>query len=285
MDFYVTLPSNGSMDKYENNTQSSFTNYFPHPIELNDQYQVGLAEISYTQDVICDIGNIFIDSLEDIKSHGLVILDDCADRISFENLIYQINDILKQAFQKYYDEAISKNLNYFKGQTIDQIKDLLMANFEYNKLENKYRIKMPKHLILTFNGIVGEILKIPIQANELPENNDLKYQLGPKTKDWIFEGNYLIDPILHIKDNYYVYTDIIKNQYYGSELAKVIRNVVPLGLRGEQVSLTYETIHYVNLQYTDLKSISIYIRDSQERLIKFNNKLSKVVVKLHFKKI
>ena len=80
------------------------------------------------------------------------------------------------------------------------------------------------------------------------------------------------------QDNYYVYTDIIKNQYYGNELAKVIRNVVPLGLRGEQVNLTYETIHYVNLQYTDLKSISIYIRDSQERLI--NNKLSKVVVKL-----
>ena len=77
-----------------------------------------------------------------------------------------------------------------------------------------YKITIPKTIILTFNGIIGEILKIPKQANELVDNNNLKYQLEPQNEDWEFEGSYLIDPILHLKDNYYVNTDIIKNQHY-----------------------------------------------------------------------
>jgi hypothetical protein len=272
------------MDKYINNTQSSFTNYLAHSIDLNEQYQVGLAEISYTQDVLCEIGNIFIDaipSIDDDKmlSHGLITIDECADRIPFENLIIQMNDKFKKAFTEHFN--VEKTKDVYKNKKEDETYKLIVPIFSYN--DKKFKITIPKTIILTFNGIIGEILKIPKQANELSENNDLKYQLGPKDEDWEFEGSYLIDPILHLKDNYYVYTDIIKNQHYGNELTKIIRNVQPIGLRGEQVSLTFQTIHYVDLIYTELKAISIYIRDSQERLIRFNNKLSKVVVKLHFK--
>ena len=47
--FYVQFPSNASMNIYQNNTLSSYTNNFEQPLVLNEEYDVGLAEIQYPQ--------------------------------------------------------------------------------------------------------------------------------------------------------------------------------------------------------------------------------------------
>lgn len=44
--FFVCLLSNGSMATYTHNTQSAFTNVLTRPIQLNEQWVVGLTEIS-----------------------------------------------------------------------------------------------------------------------------------------------------------------------------------------------------------------------------------------------
>lgn len=44
--FYVTLPSNSSMDYYPNNTAAQFSTKLPHAIELDGDWEVGLTEIS-----------------------------------------------------------------------------------------------------------------------------------------------------------------------------------------------------------------------------------------------
>lgn len=44
-DFYISLLSNNSMDRYPNNTLSSFTNHLAQPIDLSsDDWQVGIVE-------------------------------------------------------------------------------------------------------------------------------------------------------------------------------------------------------------------------------------------------
>ena len=45
--FHVTLPSDNSLDTYPNNTTSRFTVKLPDRIELNGDYEVGLAELMY----------------------------------------------------------------------------------------------------------------------------------------------------------------------------------------------------------------------------------------------
>ena len=45
--FHVTLPSNNSLDTHPNNTTSRFTVKLPDQIELNGDYEVGLAELLY----------------------------------------------------------------------------------------------------------------------------------------------------------------------------------------------------------------------------------------------
>ena len=57
--FYVQCPSNASMSIYQDNTLSSYTNNFEQPLVLNEEYDVGLAEIQFPQswNNICEGSN------------------------------------------------------------------------------------------------------------------------------------------------------------------------------------------------------------------------------------
>ena len=46
--FYLTLPSNSSMDFFPDNNASHFFTKLPQPQELDGEYEVGLAEIQFT---------------------------------------------------------------------------------------------------------------------------------------------------------------------------------------------------------------------------------------------
>ena len=45
--FYLTLPSNSSLQYYPNNTLTNYTTHFSHPFDLQGKWEVGLAEIQY----------------------------------------------------------------------------------------------------------------------------------------------------------------------------------------------------------------------------------------------
>ncbi|CAF1087084.1 unnamed protein product [Brachionus calyciflorus] len=47
MSFYVTLPSNSSMDLYPENTMTDFTVLLKDPIRLEVQYEVALVDLTY----------------------------------------------------------------------------------------------------------------------------------------------------------------------------------------------------------------------------------------------
>ena len=47
--FYCQFPSNASTDINKDNTLSHYTNNFKQPLELKEDYDVGLAEIQYPQ--------------------------------------------------------------------------------------------------------------------------------------------------------------------------------------------------------------------------------------------
>ncbi|KAJ8039500.1 hypothetical protein HOLleu_17245 [Holothuria leucospilota] len=47
MAFYLTLPSNSSMDVYPENTLSNYRVKLPTSLQLSGEWEVGLMEISY----------------------------------------------------------------------------------------------------------------------------------------------------------------------------------------------------------------------------------------------
>ena len=46
-DFYLTLPSNSSMDVYPHNTMANFKTNLPNRIELEGRWEVGMVEMQY----------------------------------------------------------------------------------------------------------------------------------------------------------------------------------------------------------------------------------------------
>ena len=56
MDFYVTLPSNASMNIYPDNKKSNYTTQFNTPIRLDGNYEVALANITCTPNIRNDYG-------------------------------------------------------------------------------------------------------------------------------------------------------------------------------------------------------------------------------------
>ena len=62
MDFYVTLPSNASMDTHPDNKKSNYTTQFSTPIVLDGNYEVALANITCTPNIRNDYGKIIINN-------------------------------------------------------------------------------------------------------------------------------------------------------------------------------------------------------------------------------
>ena len=60
MNFYVTLPSNSSMDLYPNNTLSNYTIQLKKTIKFDVPYEVALVEMIYSYRIQHEVGTIII---------------------------------------------------------------------------------------------------------------------------------------------------------------------------------------------------------------------------------
>ena len=100
MSFYATFPSNASMDIYPENTQSNFCILLPKsfPNDLQNRYQVGLAEISYTQAMLVEYGTLELNlgNTLFLRDYGKkfsqkleLLLDDC---LNIESILAWLNE-------------------------------------------------------------------------------------------------------------------------------------------------------------------------------------------------
>ena len=260
------------MATFPNNTQANFTTLLPKNVNLNGLYKVGLAEISYTNSIAVNAGFITIKQDFIFESFNLpfgtqqieIVSEDC---LSLEFFISKINSEITRYFKIFYEKNKNKNSEGF-----DDDRELIMPLIKFVSNDSQVTIDMPIHTSLSFDEYLKEILKFDF--NILENKTDKPYK-----KSIQIYGK----PSIHLCDTFLVYTDIITDQIYGDTLAKIIRNVRPNGENNENITITYDSIHYVDLNVTSLKTVHINIRDNQGNLIHFNDKLGQVVIKLHFK--
>ena len=97
--------------------------------------------------------------------------------------------------------------------------------------------------------------------------------------------SYLVDSSISPINYALVYTDIIENQIFG-DVIKPILKIIPIkSYNDNEVVTFFDNLHYVRLCKNSISSINIQIRDLFGEQIKFQNKFSFVIVKLHFRKI
>ena len=94
--FYVFLPSNASLNLYEDNTLTSYTVHVPEPIVLEGDYEVGLQSIIWSRsfyNITDDSDRFYVEN--STKVADTIVLKK-GNHETFENLIEHINEKLKK---------------------------------------------------------------------------------------------------------------------------------------------------------------------------------------------
>ena len=155
MSFYVTIPSNTSLDVFEN-TISDFTAQLHIPISLSGPYEVALVEFSYDHYWTVNIGKLWY-----YYQNGQVFSIDIIHRDGepleklFDSLNHQINLLLIQYEIKKLSE-INPQLNP------TQIKNMVLENFMKKKIfhdeDNDKLVEKNSVPKIRFNSESNEIM-------------------------------------------------------------------------------------------------------------------------------
>ena len=287
MSFYVTLPSNSSMDLYPNNTLSEFAVQLKDPIRLDVQYEVALVEFTYKHSWSLEVGKLVIDLLNerDYDTFNLVY----HDGESISSFTHRLNgEIWTYYIKKEYNRRYELNKKGFLTNDVlappslyspsnlnhDVIKDIRKSEWfksvpSFTNDPFKFVIYQPGYSRIKFEGDILKILNL--------ENNWYR-----STTDNKFLSSGLIeDPSPSIIQTLFIYCDIIDYQYVGNAYVPLLRNVVVDNSYLKTSWVQYDNPHYLNINKSEISVIRVEIRDDTGRKVKFDN--GKVIAKLHFR--
>ena len=248
--FYVTLPSNASMDIYPNNTKSNFQVRLPRTLYLNSRYEVALSEIQYP-----------------VSWHTFAHAD------SYQFLISMMADKEDPHIQAmFFPKAYYKTMH----ELVQKINDNLFAHFLLNNREGNEAILYVHEVEEKIEIITkrGAAVKFP---NEVADVLGLDHNTYYRGKHW---APHRYD-ITRGFNAMYVNCNVCSPQIVGDVYAPLLRCVPVQGERGEHVMKTYSDPHYIPVADRQVDVIEINIRDDTGALVPFTS--GKVVCKLHFR--
>jgi len=112
MSFYITLPSNASMDLFPHNRLTNFRTQLPIPLKFDIPYEVALVEMIFIQSWTIDLGKVEYHSENEIYRISVIVND--GDPISL------IIDYINKELENIAVEKLKKLLTA-KGETPDRI--------------------------------------------------------------------------------------------------------------------------------------------------------------------
>ena len=250
--FYVTLPSNASMDIYPDNTASVFQIRMPKTMYLRNKYEVALAEIQYphtwpTFGQEQDYAFYYADQDEPELTEVLIPRGYYK---SIENLI----EVLNAKFQAEMGVRSGARIN---------------IKFFYDKVTRGVRVVIRRGFQLSFSQGLADVLgfsKTGVYGNTKP---DLTIH-SDKLSD-VNRGFYTL----------YVYCSLCEPQVVGDYYVPLLRAVAIKGDDGEIITQSYIDPHYVPVNTTKFDTIEINIKNDIGENVSF--KTGKVICKLHFR--
>ena len=176
MSFYVTLPSNSSMDLYPQNTISAFTVSLKEPIRLETNYEVALVEMTYKHSWSLNVGKLYVDLVDPnyLDTFDLVY----HDGENIKNFAYRLNgEIVQYYIEKEYNRRFNLQQNNLNEENtllpttkfgitnqdfmvVEQIKSLQWFKMLPNFVTDPFRfgIYIPGLSKVRFDGNILKIL-------------------------------------------------------------------------------------------------------------------------------
>jgi len=228
--FYITLPSNSSMDYYPDNTVARYVTKLPEKIELEGNWEIGMTEISVPVEVSNVVGGkcyyeIFVNEapmhLILLPSHNHSDMEELVETLHFEQ----------------------------KTQVPLREDEPLLASFSYSNTTGKVTVTMP----VVSNMFIG-----------IRFSRGLAHILGMEPRKKYFGDFTSKRPVSLIGgmqvDRMYVYCDLLEHVTVGDTKAPLLRIVdKPKNEQDVNVHKVFNPIHYVPLQKKNFDTIEINI--------------------------
>ena len=183
-DFYVTLPSNASLQIYPNNTKAAYVTSLNVPIILNGEYEVALTNITCSAKIEFDIGKIRILNVNEVLLEHVKVsetfknewqfdmtteyhkLNETLEEIEKQICFYQLymnSKILEKpsAIQRSYQDYESKNemIVFYDLMTVGKLKDKSLFYIPY--INNKLPSFIKTGFTMVTNKNTNSYIEIP----------------------------------------------------------------------------------------------------------------------------
>ena len=229
-DFYLTLPSNNSMEYYPENTLAQFTSRLPNAINLSGDWEVGLVEIQYPH-------NWF--NVPTLKRHRTFTVRSTATADENGPLVRRSFYIRAGYYPHIYD--LLTEIQEKTNETLSDVNNSIRLN--YDGITRKISVTFSRPCSLSLPMHIRKIIGLTRGSWDATNSN------GGEVSD--------LDPV----DSLFVYCDVLEHRVVGDSQVPLLR-IVPVGGRnGELVTRIYENVHYVRLQRKTFQTIEINIRD------------------------
>lgn len=261
-DFYVCLLSNNSMNYYNGNTLSSFTNLLSSPCNFDGRWKVGLTEIAFNS---YTIPNKTIEA-ENKRTKRFAKAAPLKPPIPMDNIENpQTSSKHSQTNDSGFTSImfIPKPLSQLPDPTSDKINVTQNSN-EQTKISIAKRNKEKQNIENTKPsqevGISVDQLFFPEEYHPIPN-------ITPQ----------LTYPILNYM---YIYSEIIKPRYVGDVRSRYLKVLPKLDSRADIIKI--DNIEYCPVEKSYIENISILICDDQGIQINFKSGTSPTYIMLHF---
>ena len=308
-DFFITLESNADLQNHPDNTQNKFKVTLESPIELQGEWETGLAQLifphSWHEKLLKDNEdnhNMFMIKLH-IKGDGgddetqmaywRTLYIDPLDYHTIKDLLVAMRRTLELdgrsgAVQFIYKGKVGEAIDpeHIRINTTDgtylainlQLAALLSYDLDTIRKEKWQDGVMIKRL---YGGIGIEWLVIDYQHQSKTSFAERQYLPAPISQDISIKAR-TITKDMGIFQNMYINSDLVEPQYIGNTRSNVLRIIAPTMMKGSIETFNFDPIFYIPLRVTKFNTAEINITGDTGQLIPFDGGV--VVVVLHLRR-
>ena len=222
----------------------SFFTKLPRTLQLDGEWEVGLAEIVYPR--------TWYNIREGKNSVEIYAPDN----------LYLVFKTVEYSIQPGYYEKVQDVIDALYKAGLNNLTDVVLS---YDDTSKRVTVKCGNCVVVKLRGDIARMFGF-LNDTTIRASDEKTFTLAlPKTGNQYF----------------YIYTDIIKSQYHCDDVVHVLHTVTVKGEHGSYVSKNFERPHHVPLNKNIFDSIIINIRDEAGDLVAFEH--GKVIITLHFR--
>ena len=253
---YLTLPSNSSLSYFPTNNAGHFFTKLPQTQNFGDDYEVGLAEIQFSNNYQNITNNSVWFEYEEPRYAG-----QNSKRIVVSNGLYETNRQFIDELNALVKSQINESMIGFQEQKKQTIK------FKYSTFTKKMTIF--KYFAKSKVRLSDALMKI----------------LGFSQNSLEGAGGFGADRVMDLDQRVkgiFVYSDLVRRRPVGDAVVPLLRTLPPVDKSKETTHYLFEKPHYMPLARFSFDTVELLLTSDKGEPISFES--GQTIATLHFRR-